>query len=47
MQIKVMLLKTAISRPFEYKTNIIGSTPADNNALGTEVDVSLKYFSNF
>ena len=35
------------SKSFEYKTKIIGSTPADNNTLDTEVVVSLKYLSNF
>ena len=39
--------KTTTSNSFEYKTKIIGSTPADNNILNTEFIVSLKYLSNF
>ena len=30
-----------------YKTNIIESTPADNDTLDTDVVVPLKYLSNF
>ena len=39
--------KTATSKYFESKTKIIGSTPADDNKLDTEVAVPLKYLSNF
>ena len=38
--------KTAKSDPFEYNTEIIGSTP-DDNTLKTEVAASLRYLSNF
>ena len=38
--------KTTASRSFEYKTEIIKRTPA-NNALNTGVVVLLKYLSNF
>ena len=36
-----------ISKSFEYKTKIIGSTTNDNNTLSTEVAVPLKYLINF
>ena len=39
--------KARTSKSFEYKTKIIGNTPADNNTLDTEVVVPLKFFSNF
>ena len=39
--------KTTTSKSFEYKTKIIGRTPADNNTLNREVVVPLKYLSNF
>ena len=39
--------KAITSKSFESKTKIIGRTPADNKTLDTEVDVSLKYLSNF
>ena len=39
--------KTTKTKSFEYKTNIIRSTPADNNRLHTKVVVPLKYLSNF
>ena len=39
--------KTITCRSFEYKTNIIGSTPADNKRLDAEVVVPLKYLINF
>ena len=39
--------KATACRSFEYKTKIIGSTPADNNTLDTEVVVPLSYLSNF
>ena len=38
---------TRTSKSFEYKTKLIGSTPADNNTLDPEVVVPLKYLSNF
>ena len=38
--------KITRSVSFEYKTKIIGSIPADNNTLDTEVVVSLKYLYN-
>ena len=39
--------KTTKSKSFEYKTKIMGRTPADNNASNTEAVVPLKYLSNF
>ena len=39
--------KTVISKSFEYKTKIIGSTLVNTNALDTEVAVTLKHLSNF
>ena len=39
--------KTITSKYFEYKTKLIGSISDDNNVLGAEVVVSLKYLSNF
>ena len=39
--------RTTTSKYFEYKTKIIGSTPANNNTLDKEVVVQLKYLSNF
>ena len=39
--------KTITSKPFEYKTKIIGRTPDDNNTLDTENVVPLKYQNNF
>ena len=39
--------KTIKSKSFEYKTNLIGGTPNDNNTLDAEVVVPLKYLSNF
>ena len=38
--------KTIISKSFEYKTKLIGSTPDDSNISDAEVFVSLKYLSN-
>ena len=35
--------KTITSKHFEYKTKIIGNTPADNNTLDTEVVVSFNF----
>ena len=35
------------SKSFEYKTEIIGRTPDDNNMLNAEVVVPLKYLSYF
>ena len=37
--------KTITSKPFEYKTKIIGRTPNGNKTLDTEVVVPLKYLS--
>ena len=34
-------------KSFEYKANITGRTPANNNTLDTENVAPLKYFSNF
>ena len=39
--------KTTISKYFEYKTKIIGKTPADDDTLHKEVVVQLKSLSNF
>ena len=39
--------KTITSKSSEYKTKRKGSTINDNNALGAEVGVPLKYLSNF
>ena len=39
--------KTITSKSSEYKTKLIGSTPADKNTLDTKVVVPLKYLSNF
>ena len=39
--------KTTTSKSFEYMTKIIGSAPADNSRLDSEVVVPLKYLSNF
>ena len=36
--------KTAASRSFKFKTNIIEKTPASNNTLETEVAVPLEHF---
>ena len=38
---------TITSTYFEYKTKIIGNTPDDNNTLGTDVVIPLKYLSNW
>ena len=55
MKMKVMLLiininkknnKIILSKSFEYKTKLIGTTPNDNT-LKAEVVVPLKYLSNF
>lgn len=37
---------TVTSTYFEYKTKIMGNTPDDNNTLGTDVVIPLKYLSN-
>ena len=37
--------KTITSKSFEYKTKIIGTTPANNNTLNTGVVAPLKYLS--
>ena len=39
--------KATISKSFEYKTKIIGSTSVNTNRLATEVVVPLKYLSTF
>ena len=39
--------KTTISKPFKYKTKIIGRKPVYNNRLNTEVVIPLKYLSIF
>ena len=39
--------KATISKCFDYKTKVIGSTSDDNNILEVEVVVPLKYLSNF
>ena len=39
--------KITTSRFFEYKTKILGDTPANNSTLDTEVVVPLKYLCNF
>ena len=44
---KIKKDKTITSKSFEYKTKIIGRTPADNNTLDSEVVVPLRYLSNF
>ena len=43
---KIINNETITSKSFEYKTKIIGRTPADNNTLDLEVVVTLKYLSN-
>ena len=37
---------TITTKYFEYKTQIVGSTPNDNNTLTADVVVPLKYLSN-
>ena len=39
--------KTITSKSFTYRTKLIGSRPDDNNIVGAEVVVPLKYLSNF
>ena len=39
--------KTTKSDFFEYKSKIVGSSPADGDSIDTKVVVSLKCFSNF
>ena len=39
--------KITTSKSFKYKTEITGSTPANNSGLDTEAVVPLKYLSNF
>ena len=39
--------KTVTSEFFGHKKKMIGSTPADDNTLDTDVVVPLKYLSNF
>ena len=40
-------MQNSKNESFEYKTNILGSKPIDNNTLDKSVVVSLKYLSNF
>ena len=44
---KINSNKTTTRRSFDYKTKMIGSTPANNNKLDAEAVVPLKYLSNF
>ena len=44
---RININKTTTSKSFEYKTKIIGSSPADSNTLDTEIVVPSKYCSNF
>ena len=46
-RIKINNYKTIAGKSFEYKTNLIRSTPNNNNILDAEVIALLKYFSNF
>ena len=46
-RIKINNNKTITSKSFEYKTELIGRTPNNNNILDAEVVVPLKYLSNF
>ena len=39
--------KTTASKSFQYKTELIASTPNNNSALHTEVVISLKCLSDF
>ena len=39
--------KTTASKSFEYKANIIGTTPINDNTIDAEIVVPLKYLSNF
>ena len=39
--------KAVTSESFEYKKKIVGTTAPNNNILGTEVVLPLKYLSNF
>ena len=39
--------ETTTSKSFEYKTNITGRTPANNDTFDTKNVAPLKYFSNF
>ena len=44
---KINNKKATLGKFFEYKSNIIGSTPGDGNVLDTETVLPLKYLSNF
>ena len=44
---KINSIKSVISESSEYKTKIIGSTPADDNTLNIKDVVPLKYLNNF
>ena len=44
---KINKNRVTTSKSFEYKTNVIGSAPNNNNILDAEVIVPLKYLSNF
>ena len=39
--------KTTKGKSFEYKTKIIGKTPANASRLNAEVVIPLEYLSNF
>ena len=39
--------KSKASKSFEYTPKLIGSTPDDNNTLGTEIVVLREYLCNF
>ena len=39
--------KTRISKSFDYKTKLIGSTSGDDNILAREAIVPLKYLNSF
>ena len=44
---KIYNNKMITYKSFEYETKLLGSMPNNNNILGTEVAVPLKYLSNF
>ena len=39
--------KSVTNKPFECKAKILGSTPANNNILYTELVIPLKYLNKF
>ena len=47
VDIKINSNKTITGKSFEYKTELIGSTPNNNKILDAEVVVPLRYLSNF